>query len=222
MRIVYLLSGPGKTEGFSENIKSYLKKDLKSLKKITFIASSKDNYDKNELFVYGNNDSITGLKNHLSDIMDIKQINILDSRTNLEDGKKIIKDSDVIYLMGGNPFTQIEYINDNGYNFLLKDFQGVILGTSAGAMNLAKYSYYSKDEDYENSLFYKGLEIVDVTIDPHFDINNEEQVNEAKEYSKEHKIIGLPNESAVRIENDDIKYINKCFLFNSGKMEDIN
>jgi len=88
MRIVYLLSGPGKTEGFSENIKSYLKKDLKSLKKITFIASSKDSYDKNELFVYGNNVGIIGLKNHLSDVMDIKQINILDSRINIEDGKK--------------------------------------------------------------------------------------------------------------------------------------
>lgn len=45
-------------------------------------------------------------------------------------------------------------------------------------MNLGKIAYCSKDDDFEESIFYDALGLVDITIDPHFDINNKEQVEE--------------------------------------------
>ena len=85
-------------------------------------------------------------------------------------------------------------------------------------MNLAVNSYYSKDEDYPESIFYKGLGVIDITIDPHFDINNSEQVKEAIVNSKKNRIIGLPNESAIIIVDNNIKYIGKNYIFEGGNI----
>jgi len=197
-----------------------LKKDLKNKKQITFIASSPDNYSKNDLYVYGDGDKVTGMKNHLKEVTTLDNINILDSRVSADAGKKLILSSEIVYLLGGDPQSQLKYLQDNGYDKALEEYQGIILGTSAGAMNLAVDAYYSKDEDYDKSFFYKGVGIVDITVDPHFDIDNFEQVSEDKKYSNTRVIIGLPNESAIRIDNNEVTYINKCFIFNKGKFKE--
>lgn len=220
MKKIYLLSGPGTQEGFSEEIKNYMKKDFNKKKQITFIASSPDNYSKNELFVYGNGENIVGMKNHLKEVVNLEEITILDSRIDSGKGKEIILNSEIVYLLGGNPFNQLEYLRENGYDKILDKYQGLLLGSSCGAMNLAREGYYSKDDDYDKSFFYEGINLVDITIDPHFDINNDDQVEEAIKFSKINKIVGLPNESAIRIEGKEVTYINKCFIFENGILEE--
>lgn len=86
-------------------------------------------------------------------------------------------------------------------------------------MNLATNSYYSKDEEYLESVIYKGLGIINITVDPHFDINNQEQVNEIKINSKNIKIIGLPNDSAIVITNNQIEYIGKVYIFENSELK---
>lgn len=108
---------------------------------------------------------------------------------------------------------------DNKFKDILYNTNALIIGISAGSMNLAINSYYSKDEDYSKSVIYKGLGIVDITIDPHFDINNKEQVSEIKINSKKIKIIGLPNESAIVINNNKVKYIGDKYVFENGELK---
>ena len=62
----------------------------------------------------------------------------------------------------------------------------ILIGVSAGSMNMAIKGYYSNDKDYPKTWFYNGIGLVDITIDPHFDINNLEWVNENKKYSYIH------------------------------------
>lgn len=220
MSLIYMLSGPTK-KGFSEEICNYLVKDLKNKKVITFIASTPNAFAKNDLYVYGDK-NIVGMITHLKSFTKLLKINILDERVDKEEGKKMILNSDVVYLLGGDCFKQINYLKDNKYDEVLKKYKGIILGTSAGAMNIAKKVYYSKDEDYQESIFYDGIDLVDITIDPHFEISNKEQIEEAKNNSLEHKIVGLPNISAIRVENGKIQYINKCYIFENGIYDEIN
>lgn len=219
MKIIYLLSGPGKIDGFSNEIINYMRKDLTKKRKITFISSAPYNYIKNDLYVYGNGNDIVGIINHLKQFSNFDDIKIIDNRINCKAAKKILLNSDVIYLLGGNPFIQLDYIKENGYDKILDNFDGLIFGTSAGAMNLAKVAYYSKDEDFNKSIFYDALGIVDITIDPHFDINNKEQVSEIIKNSTLNKIVGLPNESAIRIESNKVSFIGKfyCVIDNELK-----
>ncbi len=217
MKKIYLLSGPGSTEGFSSEIIIRLKKDLKTKKSVAFIASSPNSYDKNDLFVYGNN-NVVGMKNHLKKVMNVENVKIIDNRMNREEAKEVILNADVVHLLGGDPFTQLDYIKRNHFDDVLKEYDGILLGTSAGAMNMSKFGYYSKDEEYPNSFFYDALNITDVIIDPHFEIDNMSQKKEAEKFSKEHTIIGVPNASAIRLENNKLEYIGKCYIFADGKL----
>lgn len=219
MSIVYLMGGPSKKFGFSESIKKHLKSDCKVNSNITFIASTPDNFSKTDLYVNGDGDSVLGLKSYFEELIELDKICILDNRIDYLEGKNIIANSDIIYLLGGNPLTQIEYLRENGYDLELKKFKGLLIGTSAGAMNLAKDSYYSSDDEYDESFLYDGIGIVDVTIDPHFDLENIKQVQDALKFSYKRSIVGVPNESAIRISDDNIIYINKCYVFNKGIMK---
>lgn len=222
MKKIYLLSGPGSTQGFSNEIIIKLKEDLKGKNSVVFIVSSPSSYDENDMYVNGNNDTVVGLKNHLKQVMDIKDITVIDERINKKNAKESILSADVVYLLGGNPLTQLEYIKSNEFDQVLREYDGIILGTSAGAMNMAKYGYYSKDKDCLNTFFYDALGIVDVTIDPHFDIENKEQVKDALIFSKEHVIVGVPNSSAICFNDGKTEYIGQCYIFEDGMMTDKN
>lgn len=218
MKKIYLLSGPGSTQGFSNEIATKLKEDLKDKNSVVFIASSPNSYNENDMYVNGNNDTVVGLKNHLKQVMDIKDITIIDERITKEKAKESILNADVVYLLGGNPFTQLEYIKENEFDQVLKKYNGILIGTSAGAMNMAKHGYYSKDKDCPNTFFYDALEVVDITIDPHFDIENEEQMKDALAFSKNHTIVGVPNSSAICFKDGKTEYIGQCYIFEDGMM----
>lgn len=216
MKKMYLLSGPGTNEGFSDVVSKELKKDLKGVHSITFIASSPAKHEKNMSFVYGD-DKITGMINHLKYFTNFEQVNIVD-----EENKELDVNSDIIYLLGGNYETQLDFIKENKFDEMLKNYKGILFCTSCGAMNAAKYGYYSKDDDVDNSFFYNGIGLTNITIDPHFDINNSVQVNEAKKMSFEHVIYGIPNSSCIKINNQKMKMIGKVYKFKSGNIIEYN
>lgn len=214
MKKIYLLSGPGTTEGFSNEIAEELKKDLSGAKTISFISSSPSKHEKNLNFVYGN-DKITGMINHLKDFALFDKIDIID-----DENRNLDIRSDVIYLLGGNPETQLKFIKEQELDKVLKNYDGILLCTSCGAMNIAEMGYYSKDEDVDKSYFYNGIGLIDITVDPHFDISNTEQVNEAKKMSLKHVIYGVSNSSCIKITNGTIKMIGKIYIFKDGNIEE--
>lgn len=216
MKKIYLLSGPGTIEGFSNVVSKELEKDLKDAKTITFISSSPEKHEKNINFIYGN-DKIAGMINHLKEIANFKVVNIVDDKN-----KNLDINSDVIYLLGGNYETQLNFIIENKLDEILKNYRGILLCTSCGAMNVAKYGYYSKDDDIEESFFYKGLGLTNITIDPHFEIENDIQVEEAKKMSFEHVIYGVPNSSCIKVSNGNIEMIGKVYEFNNGNVIEYN
>ena len=216
MKKIYLLSGPGTIEGFSNVVSKELEKDLKDAKTITFISSSPEKHEKNINFVYGN-DKIAGMINHLKEIANFKVVNIVDDKN-----KNLDINSDVIYLLGGNYETQLNFITENKLDEILKNYRGILLCTSCGAMNVAECGYYSKDEDIKKSFFYKGLGFTNITIDSHFEIENDIQVEEAKKMSFEHVIYGVPNSSCIKVSDDNIEMIGKVYEFNNGNVIEYN
>lgn len=118
--------------------------------------------------------------------------------------------------MGGDPLLQNEFVVNNNLLEPIKKSKSFIIGVSAGSMNLAKRTFIPKYDLNPKSKFIKGFEICDVFIVPHFNINDFEQVNETKENSKKHMLIGLPNDSAIFISNNNIKYIGDVYIYENG------
>ena len=96
---------------------------------------------------------------------------VLDGQ-NMEDAAFLIENSDLIVFSGGHVPTQNDFIHDCGLRELLEDYDGVVMGISAGSMNLADEVYAQPEEpgesDPEFERFIPGLGLTDVNILPHY------------------------------------------------------
>lgn len=214
---VYLLSGGDKIKGiFSEEQKKMLKIDLKGKHNLVSIGAKKE-YEKNDIYFYGNGETIS-IKDTFS-FSDLDTFDLIDGRTSQDEGIKLLQNADIIYLQGGDPFVQLKYIKDNGYDLFLKSYRGIVLGVSAGTMNLGKIAFYSKDDDYPETFFYNALGLTNLTIDPHFDINDKDRVDDVIKNSMEHKVIGLPDYSVIVIdEKGNVKEFGNNYVFENGTL----
>lgn len=143
-----------------------LRKECPKIKKLVMIASNPDiNNPKTEV-----NSNI--LKESLNlDGFNIQKMVIVNDGYfgNLQEE---LENADVVYLMGGHVPTQNEFINKINLKKCLKKFKGVLIGQSAGAMNITKNVYVQpyNEQEFNDSNFKKiisGLGFVDIQIYPH-------------------------------------------------------
>ena len=96
---------------------------------------------------------------------------VLDRRTQ-KDAQMLIWKSDFIILAGGHVPTQNAYFQEIGLKNLLRNYQGVVLGISAGTMNAAERVYAQPEESGESvpefKRFLPGLGITRFNILPHY------------------------------------------------------
>lgn len=93
-------------------------------------------------------------------------------RRNQDSAQMLIWQSDFIILSGGHVPTQNAFFQEIGLKELLKNYQGVILGISAGTMNAAERVYVQPEEAGESvpefPRFLPGLGITSVNVLPHY------------------------------------------------------
>ena len=222
MKSIFLTSGPKFSVENEKGIKKAIKLNdfnlVESLKRaiekydnLLFICSSPDDYKKSEEFVniISKSLSLSGLK--------FKMIDLIDSRNWLF-SKSLINSADLIVLLGGNPLEQIDFFSNIELKEKLKKYNGCIMGISAGTINMANSVYSSKDDDIEESMYYKGLGIVDISIEPHFDINDSKRVEEVLLVdSKKKSFIALPDDSFIFIKEKEITLYGEAYYFSNEK-----
>lgn len=97
---------------------------------------------------------------------------ILDRRT-AHMAKQLVANSDFFILGGGHVPTQNRFLRELKLGSMLRKYRGVILGISAGSMNMADEVYASPEEEGEAidpkyKRFLKGLGLTRVQILPHY------------------------------------------------------
>lgn len=202
--INYLFSQIKKDTGFSDIQKEYLLKNIKSGMNIVFVSSVPNNFERTDEQVdrYTNAFSKIGIV--------FNSIFSIDGRKTIEEAKNIIKNSDIVFLMGGSPELQMNFLNE--YE-LVESIQStkIVIGVSAGSMNQGSRIVYKDDFDNYILKDYKGLNLTNINIFPHYDTNNQECIDEVEEVSKINSIICLPNESFTYIENGNVEIIGKYY-----------
>ena len=210
MKINYMFSRIDRDKGFNDNQKKYIKEDIKNDMSITFIASLFDEYERNTTQV---KEIVNVFKN--IDI-NFKEVHLIDNRVSKEDAYKYIEKTDIVYLMGGSPELEMKSIIEYNLFNILRNRNGITIGTSAGAMNQTDRVIYKDDFKNYELVDYQGLGF---NIYPHFDIDNKEYMDEVFEVSKYARIVGLPNESFIRIKDNDIDFVGKHYFIENGVME---
>lgn len=156
---------------------------------ILYVASSPDDYEKVDYYskLIFDGFKLSGLTfdNYL----------VLDRRTsNLSEG--YVSKADLIFLSGGDSYVENQFFKDIKLKELLENYQGVIIGQSAGSINLAGDVYNSPEdgvETDERTIHFSGLGLSDVNIEPHF-ILDTTSFDENELYQRKHVL----NESNIR------------------------
>lgn len=165
MAVNYFCSGFDKDNAFWQELGERLREDLPSQNRIVFIPGStkKEKIDKTI------NEKIPQFKEHFKKVgIEFKDVKCITPNTNKEDAQEWIINSDFIMLMGGNPFLQKDLIEVKGLSNLIKNYNGVIMGFSAGAMNMSKYIIITPcSEEYPEFDVRVGLNLSEISIYPH-------------------------------------------------------
>lgn len=147
--------------GFVDNLFSCLPEHPRCL----FICSSPDSPYLTDKFAYEMAAAFEEAGMVFSDFQ------ILDRRTQC-DAQLLIWESDFIILSGGHVPTQNDFFQEIQLKELLANYQGVVLGISAGTMNAADRVYAQPEEAGESApefqRFLPGLGITTVNVLPHY------------------------------------------------------
>jgi len=217
MRSLYLFSGFDKDRGFTPEIAKSLREHIVVKSSLVLISSCPDGYEKTDLY----KDGITKWFFNIG--IEFEHIAVLDDRKTEAECIELVQNAAAIFLMGGTALLQIEFLQKNNLIFALKGFNGVIMGMSAGAINMATNSFYSADKDCGRTHIYKGIGLADVSIEPHFVIDNNALLdNDILPFSDIINIYAMCDDSAILICDNNRQYYGNIYLVTKGKIEKIH
>lgn len=206
-----LFSGIDKENGFNKEQSACLNESIKAQSAITFIASDFTNTVKSKDV---SNKMVTffekiGVK--------FKCVNLIDVNISIKEAHEILKTSDIVFLMGGDPYLQMEGINKYGLKEYIKNIP-LVIGVSAGSMNQSKRVVY-EDENNMKLYDYEGLGLINFNIYPHYDFKNIELLKESFRVSEVIALDCLPEDSFIKVNDGNIKYYGPHYKVNNNEID---
>lgn len=127
----------------------------------------------------------------------------------------MMKDSDGLYIIGGKPEKLLQTIEEKELTECFRNYHGLLIGYSAGALAFCEECILTKDDDYPQSLVIRGLGLVDFSVEVHY---NEASDDELFALSKDRRIYALPDGSAIFYKDGTRhKKVNDVITFDSMK-----
>ncbi len=145
-------------------------------------------------------------------------VDTVDYPTSPEVIVKKMSQANLVYLTGGIPTVLLERLKKDNVDRLIANFEGVIVGRSAGALALCKRCVITCRPTKEIKVI-RGLGLVDVTLKAHYESANDEVL---KALSYEERIFAVPKGSALVYDKGELSFINSVFLFENGERKKLN
>lgn len=142
---------------------------------------------------------------------------VVDGRMTVEEAKKAVSEADVVWLSGGDTPTQFNYFQKYGLDSVIKQHTGVVIGMSAGSINLAETAICTLSCEHYNQEIYKGLGCVNLSVEPHF-IRNKVS-SELLELSNNYVIYGLCDDSIIICREGKYEFYGEIYKLSNGNVE---
>lgn len=161
--------------------------------------------------------------------LDFSETILLDDR-NAADAESIILGADLVILGGGKILCQREFFDKIGLRKILDKFNGLVIGVSAGAMNLCNTvaNFPEENSDLGQPLWVDGLGYFDGIVIPHFDGETNsyqlpcDEIDVVNDYvlplSKGKTFIGIPNFSFIVVDGNSVKMHGTTYRISDGKV----
>lgn len=230
--IRYYCSGFDINDAFGHGLGDMFKSELKGTNSIVYVPGGFDKIEKVKTKY------IPAFIEHFKNIgIVFDKVNLVEPSLTKEEAKNMIKNADFIMLMGGDPFKQRDLCNKLDILEDLKNFDGIMMGFSAGAMLMSKYIIIIPcSEEYPDFHIEEGLNLDELSIYPHNNTTEEEYPNTlvvgdetyqkndlikvAKEYGEFYllqdnlRTDGLTDVSMIKSTNGDVEF----YIENNGKI----
>ena len=137
-----------------------LKNALKRNKKVVFVSSD----------INSTPDSVESYARIFFDSMKMVGITfeeycILDG-TKVNKAKEYIENADLVFLCGGDTYNQHLLFEKINLKLLLSTYFGIVMGQSAGAINMAEHCFNSPEKlEGSEPVFFEGLGLTNINIE---------------------------------------------------------
>ncbi|MDW0118537.1 Type 1 glutamine amidotransferase-like domain-containing protein [Sporosarcina thermotolerans] len=202
---------------FPENLGRVIQEDITDRKSLAMISSNPSNYEDDG----GTERSWLDQAGIMFD-----EYHLINYRVQKEDAQTIIQNASVIFLLGGNILNQNSFLMEYELSDLIKKCNAVVMGASAGAINMSAKFLCSKnfgDEVVMNSV-YEGIGLDNFSVLSHFDLENNIELvqSELSPLSEEIHIYASNKDCAVRVKGDKIDVFGNVFLISNSKIRKLD
>lgn len=206
------------TDFFFENLVRLLYEDITDRKSLVMISANPFIYD-DEVY-----ETELSWLNHVNIMFD--EYYLIDYRMQKSHSKKLIQNASVIFLLGGDTVKQNDLLSQYQLGDFIKKSNAVIIGASAGAINMSSKWLCSKYTGYncEKETIYNGIALDNFSVLSHFDLENN-ITNIQKDLSplSQKMNIYLSNKNcAIRIKGDKIDILGDVFLMSNSKIQKLD
>ena len=197
------------THHFTPEIAARLKEELKKRTRLVFVTCYPDD-------IKANDEDSTGMHAMFVEYdMGFEQYAVIDSRTSISEAQKMIEEADCIFLMGGDSVRQMQFICEIGIYDAIRDSRAVILGVSAGSMNMGEHPF----DFWDDLKPYDGLGLMDLTLKCHYGTWNQSMTDTVMQVSMTLPIIAMEDESAIYIKKDRVTSTGRIYRIDKGKID---
>ncbi|WP_249659824.1 Type 1 glutamine amidotransferase-like domain-containing protein [Lysinibacillus fusiformis] len=202
---------------FPENLVRVLQEDITDRKSIAMISSNPFLYEEEG-----------ATERSWLDQADIRfdDYHLINYHVQKEDAQIIIQNASAIFLLGGDTLKQNEFLIDYELPDLIKKSRAVVMGASAGAINMSAKWLCSKNFGYpvEKTTLYDGIGLDNFSVLSHFDLENNMELvqNELSALSEEINIYASNKDCAVRVKGGNIDILGNVYLMSHSKIQKLD
>ncbi|MBQ6174669.1 MAG: Type 1 glutamine amidotransferase-like domain-containing protein [Clostridia bacterium] len=138
---------------------------------------------------------------------------VIDRRTGAADAVRLIRAADCVFLMGGDATLQMALIRDLGLVPELRASRAVILGVSAGSMNMGR----QVADVWETKALYEGIGLTDLVVKGHY-ADDAWFIPVLKELSMTSPVVAMEDESAIVIRGGTVWSLGNIHWIDKGRI----
>jgi len=199
-KLIGLFSG-FPTRRFPADIARRLRETLTERRNLVFVSAWPDEYARND-------EDAAGMHHMFVEYgMAFDSFTVIDRRTAPADARQLIRMADCVFLMGGHPTQQMQLIREKEIEGELCASRGVLLGVSAGAINMARRAL----DVWESPVPYEGVGLTNITIKAHVNPGEQALLRTLQQVSAAHllPICAMEDESAIFVQEGQISCIGQ-------------
>lgn len=193
---------------FPAAIAARLREALTERGSLVFISAWPDDFQRND-------EDAAGMHGMFAEWdMSFERVAVIDDRTPSRTGQQMIGTADCVFLMGGNTTEQMALIRRKSLAEALHSFAGVLLGVSAGSINIARRAL----DVWESPVPYEGLGLTGITIKSHVNEEETELLEKLRVISAAEQlpICAMEDESAIFLTRESADWLGRIRYIEGG------